>query len=366
MRRVIALVLLSVTFSRSIAAGPIESRLLWRSSEIQDGVVLGDIHRIVPTLREIFVVHGTFMNTELLAIDSDGTTSTVVDLAGEAPGHLQRPYDVDVRSDGNMLALVSGMPGRVAVRTPVQPPFDHTSTIEPHFDAPGMSSGMGVRIVDGAVLTHMGQQPATDLQTRIVRIVHHDLDSPSATVLREESGPLTNRLDGALFWVWDAGADGSVFLSDDYHSGVITAHAPDGTLQWRTEVPVQIVRKSDEVIEANRASYEQQRGRVPDELIPVLLENYRAVDELCARAGDGLLRVVSAAGRGVGREAIESVSWWLVDMETGEVIGQESLDLPDGTWSFYSITWFGDRIYLAGEDQSRGGEPEVFCFERVR
>ncbi len=366
MRRILLLMLFCVIASPSSAVEPIEARLLWRSSEIEDGVVLGAIQRIVPTTAGVFVVHGNFMSMELLSIDSAGMTSTMVDLVGEAPGHLHRPYDVDVTSDGTMLALVSAMPGRIAVRKPVWPPFEHTETIEPFFDEPGMASGMGVRVVDGAVISHLGQQPGSNPMNRVVRIVHHDLATAAATMLSEESGPLDNGFDSALFWVWDARADGTVFLNDDYHSGALSALAPDGTIRWRIEVPVQIERKSDEVIEANLASYERQRGQVPDELIPVLLENYRAVDEICARAEDGLLRVLSAAGRGVGRDSIERVSWWLVDMATGEVVGEESLDLPGGTWTFTTISWFGDRIYVAGEDASREEEPEVLCFERIR
>lgn len=365
-RRILLLMLFCVFASPSSAVEPIEARLLWRSSEIEDGVVLGDIQRIVPTNAGVFVVHGNYSNTELLSIDGEGTTCTLVDLAGEAPGHLHRPYDVDVTSDGTRLALVSSIPGRVAVRSPVWPPFEHTETIEPFFDAPGIASGMGVRVVDGAVIAHVYQQPGSDLRARVVRIVHHDLESATATMLREESGPLDNDFDGALFWVWDARADGTVFLNDDYHSGAVSAHAPDASLLWQIEVPVRIERKSDEVIETNLASYERQRGHVPDEMIPALLENYRAVDEICARGEDGLLRVLSSAGRGIGRDSIARVSWWLVDMETGEVVGQESLDLPEGTWTFTTICWFGDRIYVAGEDASREDEPEVLCFERVR
>jgi hypothetical protein len=29
------------------------------------------------------------------------------------------------------------------------------------------------------------------------------------------------------------------------------------------------------------------------------------------------------------------------------------------------IEWFGDRIYVAAEDASRAGEPEVLCLERL-
>ena len=365
MRRILLLVLLGVMASPSFAVEPIEARLLWRSSEIEGGVVLGAIQRIVPTTRGVFVVHGSFMSMELVSIDPAGTTSTVVDLAGEAPGHLHRPYDVDVTSDGTMLALVSAMPGRIAVREPVWPPFEHTETIEPFFDEPGIASGMGVRAVDGAVISHVYQQPGSNPMSRVVRIVHQDLATAAATLLREESGPVDNGFDSALFWVWDAGADGTVFLNDDYHSGALSALASDGTLRWRIEVPVRIERKSEEVIESNLANYEKQRGQVPDELIPVLIENYRAIGEICARAGDGLLRVLSAAGYGVGHDTIERVTWWIVDMATGEVVGQQSLDLPEGTWSFATITWFGDRIYFAGEDASRDDEPEVLCFERA-
>lgn len=366
MRRSLLLILLTGIASPSSAAEGIEARLSWRSSEIEDGVVLGEIQRLVPTTTGLFVVHGNFSNTELLAIDLDGMGSTLVDLAGEAPGHLHRPYDVDVTQDGTMLALVSSVPGRVAVRRPVWPPFERTETIEPFFDGPGIASSMGVRVVDGAVISHLYQQPRSDLTTRVVRLVRHDLESATGIVLREESGGLGNDLDGALFWVWDAGADGTVFLNEDYHSGALSAYAPDASVRWRIEVPVRIVRKSDEVIEANRASYEKQRGQVPEELIPALMENYRAIDEICARAGDGRLRVLSSAGHGIGHDTIEGVSWWLVDMATGDVLGQESLALPEGAWSFTTMCWFGDRIYVAGQDASRDDEPEVLCFERIR
>jgi len=45
-----------------------------------------------------------------------------------------------------------------------------------------------------------------------------------------------------------------VFVNDDYHTATIAAFAPDGTQRWRTEVAVRIVRKSDELIAANRES----------------------------------------------------------------------------------------------------------------
>ncbi len=364
MHRILLALLLCLPIS-SPAADPIETRLLWRSSEIDEGVVLGDAHRMVPSAGAVHVLHGQ-MDVELVTIDAAGTTSRVVRIAGEAPGHVNRVSGIDVSVDGTTLAVSNAMPARTIVRSPVMPPFDRVESIDPVFDAAGFAIGVGVRVVDGAVVSYASQQPTSDLGTRIVRLVHHDLATGVATVLHEAGGPIRSGLDSRTAWTWDASPDGTVFVNDDYHTATIAAFAPGGTQHWRTEVPVRIVRKSDELIAANRESYDAHRDVLPGATMPTVLENYAAIVGMSARAEDGRLYVVSSAGRGSGLDTVEHVEWWILDTATGSVVGQESLELPEGAWVVDVIAWLGDRIYVMGEDMDRGGVPEVVCLERVR
>ena len=320
---------------------------------------------MVPTADAVYVLHGQ-MDVELVAVDADGTTSRVVPITGEAPGHVNRVGGIDVSVDGTTLALGSAMPARTVVRSPVLPPFDRVETIDPVLDAAGVAIGVRVRVVDGAVVSYASQQPTSDLDTRIVRLVHHDLATGVATVLHEDGGTIRSGLDSRTAWTWDASPDGTVFVNDDYHTATITAYAPDGAQRWRTEVPVRIVRKSDELIAANRESHEAHRDVLPGATMRTVLENYAAISGMSARAQDGRLFVVSSAGRGSGLDTVERVDWWILDAATGSIVGQESLDLPEGAWVVDVIAWLGDRIYVMGEDMDRGGEPEVVCLERVR
>lgn len=357
----VALLLLS-----SIAgAETIDVELLWRSSEIDGGVVMNDVSVIVPTDTGVYLAQLKMMGLDVMRIDAQGTSSEVVEIVGEAPGHVNAPGSVDVSRDGSTLAVTASIQGRTAVRSPVMPPFAKTETVEPYFDDPGMATGSGQRIVDGAVITFTSQQPAGDVDTRVTRLVRHDTATGEAIVLHEDRRPATSGRDSPMLWSWDATDAGVVFLNDDFHSGSIVAYEADGTPRFRIELPVEIRHLSDEVIENNRKQYEMLRGQIPASALPTVVETFPAIQVLAARGLDGRVHVVSSAGVDRPRETIDRIEWWVIDATSGDVIGREAIELPGGQWQFTAITWFGDRIYVAGSDMAGDGVPEVVCLRRL-
>lgn len=361
---VIAALATATTTTTATAAELVPTRSSWRSTEIDGGVVLNPVTSLAPFENGVLVGHG-FSNIGAVMIAADGSASQVLDVAGEAPGHVDRPRALDVSRDGSLLALIGGIGGQGVVRRPVRPPFDHVAAIRSLDDPEGMPQGFGLRLVDGAVIRHTGVQPATDYDALLVRLVRHDLGGAAPVVLHEEFESPNRQILGALAWVWDAEPDGSVYLSDDYESGSIVALGPDGSVRFRVDVPVEILRFDEDSVEQQKRQRDSMRGKVPEAVLPVVRETRRAIAHLSVRADEGRAFVVSSAGLGRGRDAVEQVSWWVVDTGTGEVLGQQRLDLPDGAWWVRTIEWFGDRIYVAAEDASRAGEPEVLCLERV-
>jgi len=358
------IVIAALATTTASVAELVPTRLLWRSTEIDGGVVLNPVTSLAPFENGVLVGHG-FSNMGAVMITADGSASQVLDVAGEAPGHVNRPRALDVSSDGSLLALIGGIGGQCVVRRPVRPPFDHVATI-PKLDEPeGMPQGFGIRLVEGAVVRHTGVQPATDYDALLVRLVRHDLDGGAPVVLHGELESPNRQILGAQAWVWDAEPDGSVYLSDDYESGSLVAIDPDGSVRFRVDVPVEILRFDEDSIEQQKRQRESLRGRVPDGALPVVRETRRAVARVSVRAAEGRVLVVSSAGLGRDRDTVERISWWVLDADSGKVVGQRQIDLPDGAWWVRTIEWFGDRIYVAAEDASRAGEPEVLCLERV-
>jgi hypothetical protein len=234
----------------------------------------------------VLVGHG-FSNMGAVMITADGSASQVLDVAGEAPGHVNRPRALDVSSDGSLLGLIGGIGGQSVVRRPVRPPFDHVATI-PKLDEPeGMPQGFGIRLVEGAVVRHTGVQPATDYDALLVRLVRHDLDGGAPVVLHDELESPNRQILGAQAWVWDAEPDGSVYLSDDYESGSLVAIDRDGSVRFRVDVPVEILRFDEDSIEQQKRQRESLRGRVPDGALPVVRETRRAVARVSVRAAEG-------------------------------------------------------------------------------
>jgi len=365
MRNVLVVSLCLVTTAH---AGTVDTRLLWRSSEVDDGVVLGDLMRVDATASGVFVGYQAGFSVEVLWIDAEGSMSESVEIAGEAPGHVNMPAAFDVAHDGSAFAVIGTMgSARAAVRRPVFPPFDDVVNLDPVFDEPGMAQGHGVRFADGAVFTYVSQQPRRDMRRKQVRILRHDATNGEVTTIHaveEADDDVENYFSSAIAWDWDVSPDGTVYVFDDYHSGTVAVFASDGTPGRRLELAVEIVRKSDETIESTRKSYEKFDA-IPEIPRPEVLENFAAIATLSTGGENGRLFAMSSAGMGKGRERVDRLHWWVVDTATGESLRREEIALPDGQWSVSDVVWFGDRIYVAGEDASRDGVPEILCLQRV-
>lgn len=365
MRHVLVVVLCLFTAAH---AETVDTRLLWRSSEVDGGVVLGDVLRVDPTASAVYVGYQAGFSIAVLRIDADGAKSTKVDVRGEAPGHVNMPAAFDAADDGSAFAVIGTMgSARAAVRRPALPPFEDVVNLEPVFDEPGMAQGHGVRFTDDAVVTYVSQQPMRDMKRTQVRILRHDERDGTVTVIHtveEAEADVENPVTSASSWDWDVSPEGRVFIATDYHSGTVATFQPDGTPGPRLEIPVEIVRKSDEVIESIRKSYEQYDA-IPEISRPEVLENYPAIAALSTGGENGHLYVMSSAGKGTGRESVQRVHWWLVDTTSDDAPRREEIELPKGEWSVSDVAWFGDRIYVVGEDASRDGAPEIVCLQRA-
>jgi len=272
--------------------------------------------------------------------------------------------DADVDPTGDALVVLQGMPpARCVVRSPIDPPFRVTESLEASFEGAGFAAGVSARIAGQYVAAHRTWQERSDLRRRHVRLVVYDVQHGSRTILAEDDALDDSPIDGLTTWVWDLDEGGVTYLSDDYYAAVVRAIEPNGTERYRVEIPAATVRKSPDVIEGNLQSYEKL-GEINPDLVPEAVETYRVIAGISARGRSKELLVTTSRSLGRGASAIDRVAWWVLDAPTGAIAYRESLRLPDGVWSIRGVAWFEDLVYVLGVDESRDAGLEIMGFRR--
>ena len=347
----------------AIPTKEVPAQVAWRSGEVRGGVVIGSFGRFAATRDGVIGFDSQL--SAITFISDDATRVSTVEVRGEAPGHVPMAVDADVDPTGDALVVLQGMPpARCVVRSPIDPPFRVTESLEATFEGAGFAAGVSARIAGPYVATHRTWQERSELRRRRARLVVYDVQDGSRTILAEDDALDDSPIDGLTTWVWDLDEDGVAYLNDDYDAAVVRAIEPDGTERYRVEMPTTTVRKSADLIEQNLESYEKLREINPD-LVPEVVETYRVIAGISARGRPQELLVTTSRSLGRGVAALDRVAWWVLDAPTGAIAHRESLRLPDGVWTIRGVAWFEDLVYVLGVDESHDAGLEVVCFRRA-
>ena len=334
--------------------------LAWRTADIRGGLLIGTVDRLVGTEQGVFAFDAQLGAVHF--VSAGGDSFALLEVEGEAPGLAYGVSDVDVTPSADRLALIQSVPpARAWTRSPIVPAYSSVNRFDAPFVDGAFMVGVSLRATEQGLVTHHTFQMRDDLRLQYGRLSFYDHDD-SSTVIFEKSSSGAHALVGASSWVFDASADGTVYLNDVYDVPILRAFRSDASVLFETLLETTTVRKSAEVIAGNKASYEKL-SEISPTLVPDVIETYREIIGIGTRGRPGTVCAVTAAGIGRGKESVESVSWWVLDGRTGAVLSKERVSLPSGRWRVSRVTWFGDRVYLLVTDPTGDGGFEILALD---
>jgi len=355
--------------------GGMESAVLeerWRLGGEEDDVFLGRIAGAVADAQgTIFLLDQGRYQVHVLS--PEGRLLRSMSRQGEGPGEMRQPRDI-LLMPGGTVGVVDRFPGRIIKLTPDGTPAgtfrpSPSASTEGGFVAFNEAIHVGGHLVVGRFTSF--EDPAAGHQTRVASLVGYDLEGHETVTYRSlevfweyRNLVVRERDEHWIFWRWAAGPDGRVAIPADDYRYALSVYNPDGTLDRVIERAYAPMKRSPEIIEELRDSFESSLERQMPCPVHAIIEKHQR-DIISVRLpSDGSIWVLSS--RGVRELPPDALRVYDVYDTAGHFVKQVALAGP-GNPREDRVYFLDDRTLLqvcqpAGNDEA---SEMIICHQLV-